>query len=336
MNKTCSFIIPVYNGAGVIECALDSIYSQGLLLEDFEVICVDDCSPTEESINILNKYKYNGLHPSNLIVLRHTVNKRQGGARNTGLRHARGEWILFLDQDDYFVDSSLQYLLTELETYHCCSILMFDYVLKVIGRLERETRKIYTNTFKTEVLSGFEFIKRFPIPWTPWCYAYKRDFLLRHKILFEENVRFEDVDYVIKSTLLADRIVFVPLETYCHIDSGENTSVVGNDKERIEDLFKISVRIKNVSLNFMTIDKSAASAAMGHHVFHYHSLLVSYLWRLSYDEIVGILIKYPPYKNSNDQLIIFASKFPIIYAITAQIVRPVLLLLLWVRKRKRR
>lgn len=336
MNKTFSFIIPVYNGAGVVEHALDSIYSQGLSLEDFEVICVDDCSPTLDTYNALNNYVYHDVHPNNLHIIRHTVNKRQGGARNTALLHAKGEWILYLDQDDYFLEHSLLALLDEIKSYHFCSILMFDYVLKVIGRLERETRKIYTNTFKTEVLSGFEFIKRFPIPWTPWCYAYKRDFLLRHKILFEENVRFEDVDYVIKSTLLADRIVFVPLETYCHIDSGENTSVVGNDKARIEDLFKISVRIKNVSLNFMTIDKSAASAAMGHHVFHYHSLLVSYLWRLSYDEIVGILIKYPPYKNSNDQLIIFASKFPRIYAITAQIVRPVLLSLLWVRKRMRR
>jgi glycosyltransferase involved in cell wall biosynthesis len=94
MNKTFSFIIPVYNGAGVIECALDSIYSQGLQLEDFEVICVDDCSSTEETFNTLINYKYNGVHPSNLIVLRHTVNKRQGGARNTGLKHAQGKWVL--------------------------------------------------------------------------------------------------------------------------------------------------------------------------------------------------------------------------------------------------
>lgn len=334
MNKTFSFIIPVYNGAGVVEHALDSIYSQGLSLEDFEVICVDDCSPTLDTYNALNNYVYHDVHPNNLHIIRHTVNKRQGGARNTALLHAKGEWILYLDQDDYFLEHSLLALLDEIKSYHFCSILMFDYMLKVIGR--RERREIYAGSYYTEVFKGVEFIKRFPIPWTPWCYAYRRDFLLSNKIQFEENVRFEDVDYVIKCTLLADRMVFVPLEVYCHIDSGENTSVVGNDIERISDLFKISVRIRNVSLNFMSINKAAALTAMGHHVFHYHSLLLSYLWRLSYDEIVEILIKYPPYENSNDHLIIFVSKFPRIYAMTAQIMRPVLLSLLWIRKRMRR
>lgn len=239
-----------------------------------------------------------------------------------------------MDQDDYFLEHSLLALLDEIKSYHFCSILMFDYMLKVIGR--RERREIYAGSYYTEVFKGVEFIKRFPIPWTPWCYAYRRDFLLSNKIQFEENVRFEDVDYVIKCTLLADRMVFVPLEVYCHIDSGENTSVVGNDIERISDLFKISVRIRNVSLNFMSINKAAALTAMGHHVFHYHSLLLSYLWRLSYDEIVEILNKYPPYENSNDHLVIFVSKFPRIYAMTAQIMRPVLLSLLWIRKRMRR
>lgn len=79
MNKTFSFIIPVYNGAGVVEHALDSIYSQGLSLEDFEVICVDDCSPTLDTYNALNNYVYHDVHPNNLHVIRHTVNKRQGG-----------------------------------------------------------------------------------------------------------------------------------------------------------------------------------------------------------------------------------------------------------------
>ena len=79
MNKMFSIIIPVYNGAGVVERALDTIYSQGLLQEELEVICVDDCSPTMETYEALNNYMYAGRHPENLLVVRHEVNKRQGG-----------------------------------------------------------------------------------------------------------------------------------------------------------------------------------------------------------------------------------------------------------------
>ena len=79
-----------------------------------------------------------------------------------------------------------------------------------------------------------------------------------HDIKFEEYVRFEDVDYVIKCTLLADNVVFLPIEVYCNIDSGVNTSIVVNDKTRIEDLFKISIRLKDVALSFKSVDANAS------------------------------------------------------------------------------
>lgn len=335
MNKTFSFIIPVYNGAGVIECALDSIYSQGLQLEDFEVICVDDCSSTEETFNTLINYKYNGVHPSNLIVLRHTVNKRQGGARNTGLKHAQGKWVLYLDADDYFVAKSLPILKQNL-TKNITDCVMFDCknFYPTLGMVDAvyARRKILTNI----IMGGGEFMQKVPIPWVPWLYAYKKDFLVSNKILFTENVRFEDTDYVIKCTLLATKILFIPLDVVVHKINEGSTSMVGNDVDKITDLFRLSYRIRSLADFFLQKDRGGGVAAMGHHVFHYHTLLVSYLWRLSYDEIVEILIKYPPYENSNDHLIIFVSKFPRIYAMTAQIMRPVLLSLLWIRKRMRR
>ncbi len=73
-----SIIIPVYNASATVCRSLDSIYSQGLDPEDFEVICVDDCS-TDNSVEVLRGYCYAGAHPGNLRVVRHLVNKRQGG-----------------------------------------------------------------------------------------------------------------------------------------------------------------------------------------------------------------------------------------------------------------
>ena len=139
--KTFSIIIPVYNGQDVIGQALDSIYSQGLAEETFEVICVDDCSPTIYTYIFLNNYTFNGVHPQNLKIVRHEVNKRQGGARNTALSYAEGEWILYLDQDDCFVNNSLSKLINKLENYSHCDVVMFDYCL-------------LNTTHKKEVLHG--------------------------------------------------------------------------------------------------------------------------------------------------------------------------------------
>ena len=130
--RMLSIIIPVYNGQDVIGRALDSIYSQGLPHDRFEVICVDDCSPTMYTLEALKDYTFNGAHPSNLIVLRHEENKRQGGARNTALSYAEGEWILYLDQDDCFVENSLVRLSSDMGEYSNVDLLMFDYQLVVV------------------------------------------------------------------------------------------------------------------------------------------------------------------------------------------------------------
>lgn len=333
-----SIIIPVYNGQDVIGRALDSIYSQGLSDEQFEVICVDDCSPTLDTFNAINNYLYQGVHPANLKVMRHEVNKRQGGARNTGVASAHGEWMLYLDQDDFFVRGGLEIVSKELQKYAFCDIVMFDYELRtILPDRQAIANNIYAKQNMPDiVISGTDFMKKYSMPWTPWCYAYKRTFLMGNLIQFVENVRFEDVDYVMRCTLLANKMVFLPINTYCHIDSGTNTSFVRNDRNLIEDLCKISIRMKNVAYDFIPVDKDAAMAAMNHHIFHFHDLLVRYLWRLPYRYIVELLEKYLPYEESGDALINFATNHSYAYALTATVVKPFLLCMSWMKNKVRR
>lgn len=336
--KTFSIIIPVYNGSDVLSRTLDSIYSQGLSIEDFEVICVDDCSPTMDTFEMLNGYVYNGQHPTNLKVYRHEVNKRQGGARNTAVNNAEGEWILYLDQDDYFLSGSLPILWSRIEEYRDCDICMFDYQLITIhSGSEKTCNSIYANqSFKTEMISGADFINKYPIPWGPWCYAYRKRFLVKHGMRFMENVRFPDTDYVMRATLFAENMVFFPLDVYCHIHYDDNTSSVGNDKHRIEDLFSLTDRMKQVAESFMSVNEVAAMAAMNHHTFRYSNLLKTILWRLPYSQIIELLNNYKPYEKANDEFIKFTWKHPRLYAALAQVVRPFLLAAVWVRSKVRK
>ena len=333
--KTFSIIIPVYNGQDVIGRALDSVYSQGLTNEQFEVICVDDCSPTMDTYNAIKDYTYNEKHPINLRILRHDVNKRQGAARNTAIKQAEGEYVLYLDADDYFVENSLIKLQELLSQYNDLDCAMYDFQQYKPSPIDTIKKSIYAslNLPANIVMSGEDFIQKYPIPWTPTIYAYKRTFLLQEKIYFVENAQFEDTDYVMRCTLYAKKMVFLSLDVMTYVINYGTTTTVGNNRTKITELFKLSSRMKTIAESFIPRNYNAAMAAMNHHLFHYKILLKKTLWRLPYKTILDLLYHYPPYDKSNDKIINFAYKNPKTYAIIAQFSRPFLLTAIWLRNK---
>ena len=106
-----SVIVPVYNVENYLIQCLDSIINQ--TLKDIEIICVDDCSP-DNSIEILEEYKNKD---NRISIIRHSNNQGLGPARNTGLKHANGEYISFVDSDDYIDKNFLFYLYSTAKKY---------------------------------------------------------------------------------------------------------------------------------------------------------------------------------------------------------------------------
>ncbi len=107
-----SVIVPVYNMAaeGKLQFCLDSLVNQ--TISDYEIITVDDAS-TDNSLEVLQEYA--GKYPDKVRVLAHEVNKRQGGAKNTGLKAAAGEWVGFIDSDDWVTPDYYEKLLRRAE-----------------------------------------------------------------------------------------------------------------------------------------------------------------------------------------------------------------------------
>ena len=99
--KLFSVIIPAYNAEKTIEACINSVTEQNN--ESYEVIVVNDKS-TDRTAEILKQYEEN----KNIRVIHHTENKKAGGARNTGIKAAQGEYVLFLDADDVLIDGSLE------------------------------------------------------------------------------------------------------------------------------------------------------------------------------------------------------------------------------------
>ena len=101
-----SFILPCYNVERYIADCLNSIYAQGLPEDEFEVICVNDCS-TDGTRDIIAEYV---SRHSNLALIDHSKNLTAGGARNTGINAAQGEYIWFVDPDDVIKPNCIERL----------------------------------------------------------------------------------------------------------------------------------------------------------------------------------------------------------------------------------
>lgn len=107
-----SIIVPVYNMAaeGKLNYCMDSLVGQ--TISDYEIIAVDDAS-TDRSPEILREYE--ARFPEKVRVILCSENRRQGGAKNTGLEAARGDWIGFVDSDDWVAPSCYEKLLKRAE-----------------------------------------------------------------------------------------------------------------------------------------------------------------------------------------------------------------------------
>lgn len=107
-----SVIVPVYNMAadGKLKYCMDSLVNQ--TIDDYEIIAVDDAS-TDSSWKILQEYERK--FTKRCKIIHHEVNKRQGGAKNTGLKAATGEWIGFIDSDDWVAPDYYEKLLRKAE-----------------------------------------------------------------------------------------------------------------------------------------------------------------------------------------------------------------------------
>ena len=202
-----SLIIPFYDVERYIAQCLDSVYRQDIPEEDFEVICVDDCS-LDGSLSIVGSYA--DKH-ANLRIVRNRINRKLGGARNAGLEVAQGTYVMFVDSDDLLEDNVLERLCSAAES-EMLDVLHFDYE----NYPERTPlRKIA----ETEVLTGPELFFDSHFIWyhdfvTAWRKLYRRQFLLDRKIVFAEHIMFEDNDYALLVFANAERAKHIRLDAY--------------------------------------------------------------------------------------------------------------------------
>lgn len=212
-----SIIIPAYNAAGTIGYCLDSVISQDFPREDYEIIVVDDCSPDKQN-DVIQAYCAN-YPPRFIKFIKHKENKRQGGARNTALKAAEGEWIMFLDADDYWCSPDVLKTFTSEIAGHPQAEIIESVSHTDVDSYhgDMEISSSYIDTYKTGIeilLSGIysSYIVRS---------AYRKSFI--ENIPFREKVFFEDGDWRVKIALSAQQTVVIDYPFYCYVNNPNST-----------------------------------------------------------------------------------------------------------------
>lgn len=184
-NPKVTLIIPIYNAEKYLSETLNSVLNQ--IYKNLEVICVDDGS-TDFSLKILEKYKKND---SRIKIIKQN-NKFAGTARNNGLAHATGEYIMFLDADDLFDRNMVSYLVKKARKYDP-DIIVFGYrrFVDYKGGKRPVKNQYRNNTFCSarEIKDSIFQITRS----MPWDKFLKKDFVKKTGILYQETKVNNDI-----------------------------------------------------------------------------------------------------------------------------------------------
>ncbi len=234
-----SIIIPAYNAEALIGMCLDSLTAQDYPTGKYEIIVVDDCSP--DGLADVVRDRQEGS--PNIVLLRTERNVRQGGARNLGLDHARGRYVLFVDADDMwlrrdvlstfarFLANSEDVSFVEASDYKGVG---FDEVPELSASDAPELNARYVTSTERLLVSKNLC--------ACWLSCYKKEFLLDSELRFAEGVCFEDLDWRMRCVAMADRIAVIDFLFYGYRNNPQSTTLVHNGK-LLKDNLAASVRM---------------------------------------------------------------------------------------------
>lgn len=231
-----SIIVPIYNVEKYLARCIDSILIQ--TFEDFELILVNDGS-TDNSGKICEEYKCRDKR----IKVIHKENKGVSSARNTGIKNSLGEYIYFIDPDDWIEKNAIEtlYKLAKKENY---DLIQFKYIVN-----DKDKNRIYVN--KNENVFTDENLLKMTLLgkniFSVWSKFIKREFILNNNILFNEDISCgEDLLYTVKVAIHKPKYIFINEYLYNYYKHDKSLSHAGNDNSL--DILKY---LKDVKTNLL-------------------------------------------------------------------------------------
>ncbi len=259
-NVKVSVIVPCYNAQERIRHTLDSLRAQ--TLRDIEIICIDDKS-TDDTLQILREYE---KRDKRLHIIEMQNNSGASAARNAGLAAARGEYIGFVDADDY-VDADFYENL-----YNRAAKTKADIVKGLARVIGYDGRVGACGPDHAKIAANRAYFH-----YTFWSAIYRRDFIQEKSIDFQTGIIVaQDVVFLLKAVMLAERIELIDSPSYYYY-----WRMAGSlDSERLSDAkVKSNIEAFNIMIDFLNdhdIERNVYNVAFGL-IFNY--LMCDMFWR---------------------------------------------------------
>ena len=255
-NSKISIIVPVYNVEHELSRCVDSILNQSYT--NIEVILVDDGS-TDRCPSICDAF----VMKDRRVRVIHKPNGGLSSARNAGLREASGEWILYVDSDDYILNDSCERLIAVGAKYDC-DIVSADAIREFNGGREY---MVHGSLADGKCYPSRDFIIKTvkPCEWyaPAWLNLYKRSFLIENNLFFVEGLLHEDMEMQPRVFLAAKTVAYCAYPFYRYVDLASsiiNTSKVDERVTAMEWIYS------NWKSKFEAIEDGELARALNGHL----------------------------------------------------------------------
>lgn len=210
--KEISIIIPIYNVEKYVAECLNSVISQTYDHSKIECIIVDDCTP-DKSMDIVNDIIGNYKGEMTFITRRHKENKGLSAARNTGISIATGEYLYFLDSDDYIYPNSLELLMEGVEKNRDIDMVVGNF-------FEERINKPKMNIHNNEILKSIDLLYFGKMEnKSAWNNLIKRNLFSIHNLRFPVGRYYEDIVLNYQLFSYVDKVYVVSQCTYFYRDN---------------------------------------------------------------------------------------------------------------------
>lgn len=273
-----TIVIPVYNVEKYLSKCLKSVVEQ--TYKNIEIILINDGS-TDHSLDICKKY----LENDKRILLYTKQNGGLSDARNYGIERATGEYILFLDSDDFIERDTCEKISAYLKNNKEIEILC-GCALKITGE---KKEVIYRKSTENKVISGKDYLKKqfkeSEMFMATWLNIYKNSFLKEKQLKFVKGLLHEDEEFTPRAFLVAEKVLGVDLIFYNYLIR-ENSITTQKDKTKnAEHMVQIC---KNLDTLYDSIEDIELKKLLKNDLFekYLHIFQVAKLYKRKYSYLI--------------------------------------------------
>jgi len=217
-----SVIMPVFNGAEFLERSVNSLLKQ--TLDDVEIVFIDDGS-TDNSLEIIRNYE----KEYDFVTVLTQENSGSGKARNYGINEAKGEYIAFLDADDFYMDSDALEKMYELGSLNNADMVTANITHDNQGKF------VPWGPFHYYRTNDVILPEQYGIPWSFYKNIFKRDFLVKNNIYFPDLLRGQDPVFLAEVLTKVDKIYAAATDLYAYVYNSD-TAKASNPRKLYDQL----------------------------------------------------------------------------------------------------